>query len=385
MELLIFIAISIGAYFYFKKKEEETPLRKYQKQEEIELNISLDIKSAEDLTRAEKQLENLYDYEYKVSGESYEILTDAISQLETAISDYKYEFQQDEYEYERDNYKSYPLEEVKIALYYKKADGKESNRIVEVVSYSKEYIYGYCHLRNEYRTFRVDRIKEIADGETGEIIKDINSFFVKKYESSSYYKMDCLFEKYKAVFRVLFYIAKADGSYLKAEKIIVRDAIRKLTNDETLQDEVIDNMMNSLAVPTFSAFKTDVKTICKQNYPIDIFKIALDIVNTQNQVHSKEKQAIEFLSENLNNVSSDDIVYKADLLKKIKEQKALEKLENEIKYKERMNEPKKECPECKSKNTLKKGTRRLRNHSIQRYQCNDCGRIFSEKIEENSN
>ena len=378
MEWILLIIVIFLLFSYFKKKDTQ--------QEEVELTVKLDIKSPADLKKAEEQLKNLYGYEHKTSGESYEILTDAISQLETAIADYKYEFQQEQYEDEINNYKSYPLEEVKIALYYKRGGNfHETNRIVDVVSYSKEYIYGYCHLRNEHRTFRVDRIKEIADGETGEIIKDINSYFIKKYESSAYYKMDCLFEKYKIVFRVLFYIAKADGSYLKAEKIIVRDAIRKLTNDETLEDEVIDNMMNSLVVPTFSAFKTDVKTICKQTYPIEIFKIALDIVNTQIQVHSKEKQAIEFLSENLNNVSSDDIVYKADLLKKIKEQKALEKIENEIKYKERMNEPKKECPECKSKNTLKKGTRRLKNHSTQRYQCNDCGKIFSEKIEENSN
>lgn len=373
MEWILLTIVIFLLFSYFKKKDTH--------QEEVELTVKLDIKSPADLKKAEEQLKNLYGYEHKTSGESYEILTDAISQLETAIADYKYEFQQEQYEDEINNYKSYPLEEVKIALYYKKADGKETNRIVEVVSYSKEYIYGYCHLRNEYRTFRTDRIKEIADGETGEIIKDINSFFVKKYESSSYYKMDCLFEKYKAVFRVLFYIAKADGIYLKAEKIIVRDAIRKLTNDETLEDEVIDNMMNSLAVPTFSVFKTDIKKINNEKYPIDIFKVALDIVNTQNEVHSKEKQAIEFLAENLDYVSSDDIIYKADLLKKIKEQKEIEKLEKKKLQDKKLIEAKKECPYCHSKNTLKKGLRQAKDHTNQRFQCNNCNKIFSEKIE----
>lgn len=361
------------------------------KQKEVELVVNLSIKSATDLKRAEKQLTELYDYEWKTSGESYELVRDAIAKLEEAIDNYKYKESEDKYEKIRESYRQYPLEEVPVKLYYRKNDGEFSNRKVDVTSYEKtdfadsSYIYGYCHLRNEYRTFRVDRIQNLADGVTGEIIKDIKSYFIKKYESSSYYKMDCLFEKYKEVFRVLFYIAKADGSYLKAEKIVIRDAIRKLTNDDSLSDDNIDNMMSMLDIPTFNAFKIDIKSINRQKLPIDIFKVALDIVNTQNTVHIKEREALEYMAENLDNVSKNDIIYKADLLEQLKKQKALEKQENEIKYKERMSESKKECPECKSKNTLKKGTRRLKNHSIQRYQCNDCGSIFSEKIEENSN
>lgn len=376
MEWLLLIILIIWFLSYFKKSA-----LKQNKQEEVELTVNLNINSQADLKKAEQQLKNLYDYEYKTNGESYEILLDAIDQLETAIDDYKYEFQHEEYEEDLEKYKSYPLNEVKIALYYKKADGTKSNRIIDVVNYSNTYIEGYCYLRNEYRTFRVDRILEIADGETGEIIKDIKSYFIKKYESSDYYKMDCLFEKYNNILRILLYIAKADGSYLKAEKVIIRDAIRNLTNEYSISDEIIDKMINNLNVPTFNAFKTDIKKLKEENYPIDIFKVALDIINTQNSVHEKEKEALEYIAENLDGYSKNDIVYKADLLKKIKEQKEIEKLEKKKLQEEKLIEAKKECPHCHSKNTLKKGLRKAKDHTNQRYQCNDCNKIFSEKIE----
>ncbi|OCL99532.1 hypothetical protein AAX29_00573 [Aliarcobacter thereius] len=384
--IIVFVVIMIKQ---LNKITEDTPV--ILSNNEVELVVNLNIKSQTDLQKAEKQLDELHDYEWKTSGESYESVRDTIDKLEEAIDNYKYEARQEKYIRERESFREYPLEEVAVVLHYRKENGEISNRTVDVTSYKKtdfadsSYIYGYCHLRNEYRTFRVDRIKSLADGKTGEIIKDIKSYFIKKYESSIYYKMDCLFEKYKEIFRVLFYIAKADGSYLKAEKIVIRDAVRKLTNDSSLTDENIDDMMSMLDVPTFNAFKVDVKIINKKKLSIDIFKIALDIVNTQNKVHTKEREALEYMAENLDNVSKDDIVYKADLVEQLKKQKALEKLEKEIKYKDRISEPKKECIGCNSKNTLKKGTRRLKNHSMQRYQCNDCGKVFSEKIEENNN
>lgn len=386
METGFYIGIIIGVVVFIIKQlnkvTDDTPA--ILSNNEVELVVNLNIKSQTDLQKAEKQLDELYDYEWKTSGESYEAVRDTIAKLEEAIDNYKYESRQERYIKERESFRQYPLEEVAVVLHYKKENGEISNRTVDVTSYEKtdfadsSYIYGYCYLRNEYRTFRVDRIKSLADGKTGEIIKDIKSYFIKKYESSIYYKMDCLFEKYKEIFRVLFYIAKADGSYLKAEKIVIRDAIRKLTNDDSLTDENIDSMMSMLDVPTFNAFKIDIKSINRQKLPIDIFKVALDIVNTQNTVHSKEKEALEYMAENLDNVSKNDIVYKVDLVEQLKKQKVLEKNKN-------ISEFKKECPECHTKNTLKKGTRRLKNHSIQRYQCNDCGKIFSEKIEEDNN
>jgi len=45
-----------------------------------------------------------------------------------------------------------------IVMLYRNARGEMRERKVDVVEYRRPYFRGYCHLRREYRTFRVDRI-----------------------------------------------------------------------------------------------------------------------------------------------------------------------------------------------------------------------------------
>lgn len=56
-----------------------------------------------------------------------------------------------------------------ITIKYQKYDGTFSTRKVSNIAYSDEYgsdyIKGYCHLRNEDRTFKISRIREV-DGIT---------------------------------------------------------------------------------------------------------------------------------------------------------------------------------------------------------------------------
>ncbi len=39
-----------------------------------------------------------------------------------------------------------------------------------------------------------------------------------------------------------------------------------------------------------------------------------------------------------------------------------------------------ECPECKSKNTIKAGMSWSGRTKVQRHQCQDCGRLFTTQI-----
>lgn len=52
-----------------------------------------------------------------------------------------------------------------LRISYRKFDGTTSNRTISNIEYSEEYgdeyIYAYCHLRNEYRTFKISRIISI--------------------------------------------------------------------------------------------------------------------------------------------------------------------------------------------------------------------------------
>lgn len=62
-------------------------------------------------------------------------------------------------------------EEMDIIITYRKYDGTTSQRQLSNIEYNNEYgsygysndhIKGYCHLRKEYRVFRIDRITRIV-------------------------------------------------------------------------------------------------------------------------------------------------------------------------------------------------------------------------------
>ena len=58
---------------------------------------------------------------------------------------------------------------------YRDGDGDLTERYIEASSLvdrgGKLYLYGWCEMRQAMRSFRVDRIEALTDGETGEIVE----------------------------------------------------------------------------------------------------------------------------------------------------------------------------------------------------------------------
>ena len=60
----------------------------------------------------------------------------------------------------------------KLKIVYVDSMGSATTRDIDVSAYEPDggYIEGYCHLREEARTFRLDRIKSAIDLESGEVL-----------------------------------------------------------------------------------------------------------------------------------------------------------------------------------------------------------------------
>ena len=70
-----------------------------------------------------------------------------------------------------------------IFITYKSSKGVISERQVKVSSSDgSEYIYAQCFLRNEARTFRIDRIQNCTNLDTDEVVDNIPLFFREKYD-----------------------------------------------------------------------------------------------------------------------------------------------------------------------------------------------------------
>lgn len=317
METIIGLLFGAGIGFYIYKYFKKIKISQEVASTNIDINNETDLLMAKlSVRRLKKHFDNVDD------EESINILNDTIDKLQYAIEEYQsyitstltVENESDEEEnksnQEIDNYAAwdnlleipYIFKNLSVVLQYKDSKGEISNRRVNVNKYDGVYLYGYCHLKKAIRTFRIDRIIDISDGSTGEIIKDLDIYFEGKYKETPSYVLDKLFNDYYNLLRILLYIVKADGRYTIQEKIIVRELMRSLIEDEIeVSDKELDTLMRDLEIPTVHAYKLAVGKFSKQTNSIafDIVKVAEDIIGTDKNIHKNEEFALEYIKKKI--------------------------------------------------------------------------------------
>ncbi|MEQ9852701.1 hypothetical protein ABRP57_09730 [Pectobacterium aroidearum] len=70
---------------------------------------------------------------------------------------------------------------VTVSVKYKNYNGENSDRIIDVkkYNYEAEEFWGFCHIRQQNRTFRISRVTEAIDIKTGERISGLKRFLRK--------------------------------------------------------------------------------------------------------------------------------------------------------------------------------------------------------------
>jgi hypothetical protein len=81
-----------------------------------------------------------------------------------------------------------------LQLTYKDSKGNTTDRPVSISGYDgSAYLKGFCSLKNSNRTFRIDRILNAIDTETGETINNVPDHLLNKYRQSPEYAISNVF------------------------------------------------------------------------------------------------------------------------------------------------------------------------------------------------
>lgn len=194
-----------------------------------------------------------------------------------------------------------------LELTYSDAQSSKTTRVVSIRSFDNVLyggiLIGHCHLRNATRTFRFDRVLKAVDTATGELIGDIRAHLNRLYADSPQRARDTLQEEYRDVLRVLLFVAKADGQFREAEKLVVRRHLRSLAGDPRITDEMIDRLFQELEVPSLQAFKLAVGRVVSQQLvdPSRLQTICQDVVATQKTVSPGEQEALKYIAARVTN------------------------------------------------------------------------------------
>lgn len=188
---------------------------------------------------------------------------------------------------------------------YKDAQGQNSVRRITMYSINPtiddDYmIKAYCHERKAQRTFKLSRIKEVTDIETGEVFDNPEKYFLDRFNESPIGKITNVFQELESEILVLTFVARADGYLRKKERKIIIDYIIDKTNEhfdlDLLENEIRKTYCES------KDFRESLKTL--SNKPIDekslILNLATSIINTDKNPDPMELGALELIKKELN-------------------------------------------------------------------------------------
>ena len=194
--------------------------------------------------------------------------------------------------------------DITVHLLYRDAAGQQSKRTVNVTGFDSDeqgLIIGRCMLRNATRTFRYVRIERAIDPASGEVIDNLHAWLDEKYRNTPQGLAATLAAKHIDLFKVLLYIAKADGSMRTAEVQVIAESVAVITNNKSIDSTVIKAVLRQLDTPTLHGFKLAFGRLLTQDRAIaqKAWDTAKSIVGTQKTVHEAEQSALDYLEKSM--------------------------------------------------------------------------------------
>ena len=195
--------------------------------------------------------------------------------------------------------------QAKLILHYKDASDISTKRLVDIreadIGWKQGYLSGLCHLRNAYRTFRIDRIQRSIIPETGELVPDIQAYLRGVYKASPAFSVNRLLHDACDVIRALIYIGKSDGRLTMKEKGVMLSFCQDAAKDQRLSMDDLNKIIDYYAIPTKHSFRMICGRISKLPLPLQrqAIDMAIAMVGTETTVDMQETEALEYLSKRL--------------------------------------------------------------------------------------
>lgn len=192
-----------------------------------------------------------------------------------------------------------------VRVVYRDGEGAISERVIDVRAFepvgAAGLVIGRCHLRNASRTFRFDRMVQVVDDDTGEIIPNLQAALNAEWEASPEPVLDALYAQHRDLLKMLLYAAKLDGAMRAPEvRVIARHCV-ELTGDDRVTPGLVRDLLSAVDVPTITSFVRTYNQLRRER-PADALRAAQacrEIVATQKTIHPAEQAMLDALDKPL--------------------------------------------------------------------------------------
>ena len=190
-----------------------------------------------------------------------------------------------------------------LAIGYTDAGGVATQRGVSVTAFDPYEMFGFCHLRERYRSFLHERVTSCVDVNTGELVGNTYNHLQQSWLDSPGYSLEQFAANKRAALQILVYVGKADGRLTAAERKVMTAACKVLSGDLRITDEMTAALFRSTAIPALSTFKRVVGTIANGGDQTLMKRLLIacnTVVRTEKKVSSAEQEALDYMTKRFN-------------------------------------------------------------------------------------
>lgn len=190
-----------------------------------------------------------------------------------------------------------------LTICYESVTGELTQRGVSVTDFDDDEMVGFCHLREQTRTFLFERIISCADAKTGQHISDANAYLQEIYKQLPRYSADLLYRNHYEILQVLLYVGKADGQLRSEERKVIAAACKVITGDVRITEDIANDLIDSVDLPGLHGFKVAVGKVAKHGDPAMMRRLLIackTIVKTQKHVTATEQEALDYMAKRFN-------------------------------------------------------------------------------------
>ncbi len=193
------------------------------------------------------------------------------------------------------------IDGVSVGILYRDATGTPSTRTIRCRQALRDgnliYIDAWCLSRQDWRTFRVDRIVEVYDYTTGELVGRAAPFFSKLLgvDIADPQAQAMLPIHFRDGGRVLLYVAMEDGELHPAEMHVVVDfAVRRLRQyaPAAQHPDQVARLWMGNQVPTRQSALAALRKVAKDDdYAADVADTMMEVMLADGEVKDAEMDA----------------------------------------------------------------------------------------------
>ena len=192
-----------------------------------------------------------------------------------------------------------------LAIEYQDPSGAISTRVISCRSVNPTppgFLRAYCHLRDEYRTFRIDHIRSITDMETGEVIDKhgvvdfLGPYIVYSVKQKNVRAQRRLQYRAGPGVKVLVFLAAADGHvHSKERKVILDYAVTEslmASPDQDFDSEATIRWINHVKPTRYAARVAALKLTEDRDRFSRFSKTILSLIRADGHVDRAEAEAV---------------------------------------------------------------------------------------------